>query len=217
MPRGGKALTRMPQRVILDLMMPHRGIAAIAAIGNDWRDAMVRLIKRYGSRKLYDTEESRYVLLEDIATWVRQGQEVRVIDSKTAEDVTAQTLTQIISEEGRRGTTTLPSDLLHELIRFSTTAVNTGVRRIQVGVDKFVQASMDRLAPLRQAREEMDRLRQRLEELETSILKLEVGGEGQVKATRPATRRPARKAPASRRRPARTAATPPPAATGEGQ
>jgi len=55
---------------------------------------MVRLIKRYGSRKLYDTEESRYVLLEDIAAWIRQGQEVRVIDNKSAEDVTAQTLTR---------------------------------------------------------------------------------------------------------------------------
>src|SRR3972149_1254455 len=62
---------------------------------------MVRLIKRYGSRKLYDTEESRYVLLEDIAGWIRHGQQVRVIDSKTAEEGTAQPLTQIIPGAGR--------------------------------------------------------------------------------------------------------------------
>jgi polyhydroxyalkanoate synthesis repressor PhaR len=135
---------------------------------------MVRLIKRYGSRKLYDTEESRYVLLEDIAGWIRQGQEVRVIDSKTAEEVTAQTLTQIISEEGRRGTGALPSDLLHEIIRFGTDAVNSGVRRLQDRVDRFVQTSIDRFAPVRQAREEMNVLRERLDELETSLLKLEV-------------------------------------------
>jgi polyhydroxyalkanoate synthesis repressor PhaR len=140
---------------------------------------MVRLIKRYGSRKLYDTEESRYVLLEDIAAWIRQGQEVRVIDSKSAEEVTAQTLTQIISEEGRRGTGALPSDLLHEIIRFGTDAVNTGVRRLQDRVDKFVQTSIDRLAPVRQAREEMNVLRQRLDELETSLLKFEVHREAQ--------------------------------------
>jgi polyhydroxyalkanoate synthesis repressor PhaR len=149
---------------------------------------MVRLIKRYGSRKLYDTEESRYVLLEDIATWIRQGQEVRVIDSKSAEEVTAQTLTQIISEEGRRGTGALPSDLLHEIIRFGTDAVNTGVRRLQDRVDKFVQSSIDRLAPVRQAREEMDMLRQRLDELETSLLKFEVQREAEA-VTTPATQR----------------------------
>jgi polyhydroxyalkanoate synthesis repressor PhaR len=149
---------------------------------------MVRLIKRYGSRKLYDTEESRYVLLEDIAAWIRQGQEIRVIDSKSAEEVTAQTLTQIISEEGRRGTGALPSDLLHEIIRFGTDAVNTGVRRLQDRVDKFVQTSIDRLAPVRQARDEMNVLRQRLDELETSLLQFEVQRDG---ATVPAPRKPA--------------------------
>jgi polyhydroxyalkanoate synthesis repressor PhaR len=152
---------------------------------------MVRLIKRYGSRKLYDTEESRYVLLEDIAGWIRQGQEVRVIDSKTADEVTAQTLTQIISEEGRRGTGALPSDLLHEIIRFGTDAVNTGVRRLQDRVDRFVQSSIDRFAPVRQAREEMGVLRQRLDELETSLLKLEVHREAEADAVVAAPRKKA--------------------------
>ena len=156
---------------------------------------MVRLIKRYGSRKLYDTEESRYVLLEDIAGWIRMGQEVRVIDSKTAEEVTAQTLTQIISEEGRRGTGALSSDLLHEIIRLGTDAVNSGVRRLQDRVDRFVQSSIDRFAPVRQAREEMSVLRQRLDELETSLLKIEVHREVE---TAPA---PRRKAAGTARRP----------------
>jgi len=134
---------------------------------------MIRLIKRYGSRKLYDTEESRYVLLDDIAGWIREGQEVRVIDNKTGEDVTAQTLTQVISEEGRRGTAFLPNDVLHELIRAGATAVNSGVARLQHGVDKLVQVSIDRLAPLRQAREEMGLLRRRLDELEASLIQVE--------------------------------------------
>jgi polyhydroxyalkanoate synthesis repressor PhaR len=151
---------------------------------------MVRLIKRYGSRKLYDTEESRYVLLEDIAGWIRQGQEIRVIDSKTAEEVTAQTLTQIISEEGRRGTGALPSDLLHEIIRFGTDAVNSGVRRLQDRVDRFVQSSIDRFAPVRQAREEMNVLRQRLDELETSLLKLDVRREVEAEVATPRPRKP---------------------------
>ena len=78
---------------------------------------MIRLIKRYGSRKLYDTEESRYVSLDELAGWIRTGQQIRVVDNKTSDDVTAQTLTQIISEEGRKGVSLLPNEVLHELIR----------------------------------------------------------------------------------------------------
>ena len=64
---------------------------------------MPRLIKRYGSRKLYDTEDSRYVSLEELAGWIRDGQQLQVIDNKSGDDATAAVLTQIISEEGRKG------------------------------------------------------------------------------------------------------------------
>ena len=134
---------------------------------------MIRLIKRYESRKLYDTEESRYVSLEEIASWVRQGQEVRVLDNATAGDVTSQTLTQIILDEGRRGTSSLPSELLHELVRLGERAVHSGVEQVQHGVDRLVQASIDRLAPVRRAREEMSGLRTRLEQLEASLAALD--------------------------------------------
>ena len=134
---------------------------------------MIRLIKRYESRKLYDTEESRYVALEEIAVWVREGQEVRVVDNATGNDVTSQTLTQIILDEGRRGTTFLPSELLHELVRIGERAVSSGVEQVQQGVDRLVQASIDRLAPVRRAREEMSGLRARLEQLEASLSELE--------------------------------------------
>ncbi len=134
---------------------------------------MIRLIKRYESRKLYDTEESRYVSLEEIASWVRQGQEVRVLDNATAGDVTSQTLTQIILDEGRRGTSSLPSELLHELVRLGERAVHSGVEQVQHGVDRLVQASIDRLAPVRRAREEMSGLRTRLEQLEESLAALD--------------------------------------------
>lgn len=167
---------------------------------------MIRLIKRYGSRKLYDTEESRYVLLEDIANWIRQGQEVRVIDSKTAEEVTAGTLTQIISEEGRRGTAFLPNDLLHELIRFGTDAVNSGVRRLSTGVNTLVQASIDRLAPVRAAREEMGVLRQRLDELEVSLAKYEIGREPKAAAAEGFEKWKGETASPARRRPRKGAA-----------
>jgi len=134
---------------------------------------MIRLIKRYESRKLYDTEESRYVSLEEIAVWIRDGQEVRVVDNATGGDVTPQTLTQIILDEGRRGTSFLPSELLHELVRMGERAVASGKEQLQQGVDRLVAASLDRLAPVRRAREEMTGLRARLEQLETSLSELE--------------------------------------------
>ena len=137
---------------------------------------MIRLIKRYESRKLYDTEESRYVSLEEIAGWVRGGQEIQVVDNATAADVTSQTLTQIILDEGRRGTSFLPSDLLHELVRVGERAVSSGVEHVQHGVDRLVQASMDRLGPLRRAREEMARLKTQLEQLEASLSELATDG-----------------------------------------
>ena len=147
---------------------------------------MIRLIKRYESRKLYDTEESRYVSLDEIAGWVRAGQEVRVVDNATGSDVTSQTLTQIILDEGRRGTSFLPSELLHDLVRMGERAVNSGLEQVQHGVDRLVQVSMDRLGPVRRAREEMSSLRARLEQLETSLAELE-----REQATVPGTATPA--------------------------
>lgn len=136
---------------------------------------MVRLIKRYESRKLYDTEESRYVSLEEISAFVRSGQEVRVVDNATSEDVTGQTLTQIILEEGKAGRSVLPADLMHDLVRAGERALSTSVEQVQSGVDRLLQASIDRVGPLRRAREEMSVLRSRLEVLEDSLRSLEVG------------------------------------------
>ncbi|HEY0513547.1 MAG TPA: polyhydroxyalkanoate synthesis regulator DNA-binding domain-containing protein [Thermoanaerobaculia bacterium] len=135
---------------------------------------MIRLIKRYESRKLYDTEESRYVSLDEIATWVRNGQEVRVVDNATNNDVTSQTLTQIILDEGRKGTSFIPSELLHDLVRLGERAVSTGMEQVQHGVDRLI----DRLGPVRRAREEMSSLRARLEELEVSLADLERNDSG---------------------------------------
>lgn len=143
---------------------------------------MVRLIKRYESRKLYDTEESRYVSLEEIAEWVRSGQEVRVIDNASSDDVTAQTLTQVILEEGRNGSAPLPSELLHDLVRFGARALSSGVEQVQQGVDSFVRSSIDRLAPVREAREEMTSLRDRLEDLEQSLSRWEADGKVTTRA-----------------------------------
>ena len=163
---------------------------------------MIRLIKRYESRKLYDTEESRYVSLDEIATWVRAGQEVKIVDNASSDDVTAQTLTQIILEEGRNGSSKIPTDVLRDLVRFGERALTSGVEHVQDSMDKVVRASIDRLGPVRQAREEMTRLRTRLEELEESLADFEVTAPVKAKSA-PAK---ARKAPTKKKAPKKAVA-----------
>ena len=146
---------------------------------------MPRLIKRYGSRKLYDTSESRYVGLEDVAAFVRDGEQVRVVDNKTGDDATAAVLTQIISEEGRNGRGLLSPSFLHDLVRVGERAikagegvVEAGVTQARRGVDDLARRAVDRIrpgGPIGDVREEMERLRARLEGLERTLAALDAG------------------------------------------
>lgn len=74
------------------------------------------LIKKYRNRRLYDTAGSRYVNLDDLASLVRAGKDVRVVDAKTGRDLTRVTLTQIITEDAKGKPTGLPLELLRQLI-----------------------------------------------------------------------------------------------------
>ncbi|HEY6972134.1 MAG TPA: polyhydroxyalkanoate synthesis regulator DNA-binding domain-containing protein [Candidatus Angelobacter sp.] len=74
------------------------------------------VIKKYGNRRLYDTSASRYINLDELAALVRQGKDVQVVDSRTGEDLTRVTLTQIITEDAREKPTGLPLELLRQLI-----------------------------------------------------------------------------------------------------
>jgi polyhydroxyalkanoate synthesis repressor PhaR len=65
-------------------------------------EADVRVIKRYANRKLYDTGRSCYITLDDIARMIKQGEEIRIIDNRSKEDLTSVTLAQILVEEQRR-------------------------------------------------------------------------------------------------------------------
>ena len=138
---------------------------------------MPRTIKRYESRKLYDPEESRYVSLQEIAEWIREGQEIEVVDNASSESVTEQTLTQIILEERKNGRSRLSAELLHDLVRASGEKITSGVSQVQKGLNRLVQASFDRLGPVKEARQEMKNLREKLEQLERTLSNLEVNPE----------------------------------------
>ncbi len=75
-----------------------------------------KVIKRYTNRKLYDTVESRYVTLDEIAEMVKAGTEVRILDNRTKEDLTSVTLAQIIFEEEKK-TSKMSLRTLRDLIR----------------------------------------------------------------------------------------------------
>ena len=79
------------------------------------------MIKRYASRRLYNTETSDYVTLEDIARFIQNGRDVQILDLKSGDDLTRQYLLQIIAEHESRGESVLPIDILTDLVRSYTT------------------------------------------------------------------------------------------------
>jgi polyhydroxyalkanoate synthesis repressor PhaR len=85
------------------------------------------LIKRYASRRLYNTETSDYVTLEDIAGFIREGRDVQIVDLKSGDDLTRQYLLQIIAEHESRGENVLPINVLNDLVRTYTTQATSVV------------------------------------------------------------------------------------------
>lgn len=96
------------------------------------------LIKRYASRRLYNTETSDYVTLDDIAGFVREGREVQIIDLKSGDDLTRQYLLQIIAEHESTSESVLPVAVLTDLVRSYTT-------QAQSVVPQFLAASFEML------------------------------------------------------------------------
>ena len=122
-----------------------------------------KIIKRYANRKLYDTERSCYVTLDDIALMIKAGDEIRVIDNKSGDDLTSVTLAQIIFEAEKKKSF-MPLGLLRELIRNGGEQISgfarDGVGKVKAGAQDIrgqAQSSVERV------RERMERLRQDIE------------------------------------------------------
>jgi len=132
---------------------------------------MARVIKRYGNRKLYDVEASEYVSLDQIAAIIRRGETVEVVDNVTGDDITAQTLTQVVLEEGRRGRHLLPTELLHDLLRRGGKVIGGGVGQVKQGVEELVEGSLGRITRVLQGpqTQELKELRAQLAALETTL------------------------------------------------
>ncbi len=89
---------------------------------------MTRTIKRYANRKLYDTEGSHYVGLQDILQLVRDGEDVEVVDSRTGEDLTSVTLSLAMADEEKSEGGGVSSDVLKELIKRGSESVDEIMR-----------------------------------------------------------------------------------------
>ncbi len=96
------------------------------------------LIKRYASRRLYNTETSDYVTLDDISRFIREGRDVQIVDLKSGDDLTRQYLLQIIAEHESRGDNVLPTNVLTDLVRSYSEGAQTMV-------PDFLAASFDML------------------------------------------------------------------------
>lgn len=139
--------------------------------GREPAPTAVRTIKRYANRKLYDMKDSSYVTLEEIAQFVKTGEEVRVIDNKSKEDLTAVTLTQIIFEEEKKKKRVLPlatlrgviqsgGEFIHKRITEPVTSIREEAERTVANLRGEAERTMNRLVKM----EHIDDLREAMKE-----------------------------------------------------
>jgi polyhydroxyalkanoate synthesis repressor PhaR len=126
-----------------------------------------KIVKRYANRKLYDTERSCYVTLEDISVMIKAGDEVKVIDNKSGEDLTSVTLAQIIFETEKKNSF-MPLSLLRGLIQDGGDAIG-----------EFARDRVDRVqARAAEVKESAHKLRSEWEDRIGSVIRKEPGAEG---------------------------------------
>jgi polyhydroxyalkanoate synthesis repressor PhaR len=168
------------------------------------------VIKKYSDRRLYDASASRYVKLDDIARMIREGIDVQVQDARTSKDLTYMTLTQIVVEDARERETALPLQLLQQLVRASDKATHDflswylnstldlyqkaqeGVRTRLSEAKSVVSSPLDFVRNLLSGQQwppsaeggETERLRRRVEELESLLAQMEKPGRKQRKPRR---------------------------------
>lgn len=134
----------------------------------------MKLIKRYTNRKLYDTERSSYVTLEEIAEMVRAGEEVRIVDNRTGEDLTTVTMAQIVYEEEKRAKRVLPLQSFRMIIQQPSEFIQR-LSRPMVEFREQTQQQFERLRRRAEAQQEeiVGPMREFLEGLQRNIEELQ--------------------------------------------
>jgi polyhydroxyalkanoate synthesis repressor PhaR len=131
---------------------------------------MTKIIKRYSNRKLYDTEQSTYITLDEIQEMVKDGEDIRIIDNKTKEDITNVTLAQIIFEQEKSHKRLLPLSALRSIIQSGEDFVQS---KIESPVTQFrddVKRRAEAIAETPKAvREFIDSTQRSLDEMQSRI------------------------------------------------
>jgi polyhydroxyalkanoate synthesis repressor PhaR len=108
-----------------------------------------RVIKRYGNRRLYDAKLSRCVTMDEIADFVRKGEDVRVLDGDSGEDLTKRVLTQIILEtQNARQLELLPVELLRKIISARSDATARWMEQYLGAMAQFLERSKESIDSL---------------------------------------------------------------------
>ena len=97
-------------------------------------------LKKYGNRRLYDTEKSKYVTLDEVAGMIRAGRSVEISDAQTKEDVTAFVLTQIVLEEAKKRNFLLPVPVLHLIICYGDNVLGDFMNKyLQKAIENYLK------------------------------------------------------------------------------
>jgi polyhydroxyalkanoate synthesis repressor PhaR len=131
------------------------------------------IIKKYENRRLYDTSNSRYVNLEDIAQMVREGTEVQVLDATSGEDLTRLVLTQIIAENAKVSDSAFPLDMLRQMVIASGRMGQEGMLGYMKAISQIYESTFRAFVPPSHSPEppSVEELRRRIEDLERMVEK----------------------------------------------
>ena len=134
------------------------------------------VIKKYGNRRLYDTTNSQYINLDEVARMVRDGRDIQVVDAVTGEDLTRTVLTQIVVEQSKGEDSAFPLDVLRQMIAASGKATKDAALTYVKAVSEMYQNAYRTVAPIvpkpAAAVPDVDALLKRLEELESTVTTL---------------------------------------------
>jgi polyhydroxyalkanoate synthesis repressor PhaR len=140
--------------------------------GRDRLDPAVTLIKKYGNRRLYDTRRSRYVTLEEVLEVIAAGEDIKVVDAKTGEDLTKRVVTKIIFlEEQRRNLDLLPLAFLRKLVQHRDDSLREFYQKylaLSLDVYRSSQQKMSELVPPA-PNQELEELKARIASLEARV------------------------------------------------
>src|ERR1700722_113568 len=135
-------------------------------------NSRTKIIKRNQNRKLYDTQQSCYVTLDDIAKMIRSSEDVMVIDNKTKNDITAATLTQIIFESEKKASQYAPLFTLREIIQNANGSISSYLAKLGAFPKDYAKPEPVIPAPLTGDKASYDNMKQ---SLETRVAKAATG------------------------------------------